>query len=87
MKLSPSANKDSLTLLISNPDRLALTFNINQLIDEIKNIEISQLEKAMPEYQLSINRANQYFILLGILNILFILFAFVCARPFLASDK
>jgi len=84
IKLNNGYNKNK---LISNPNRLELTYSINQLMVEIKKIEIGQLERAMPVYQLSINKANRAFILLGSLNVLLILISFVFTRPLLSTDK
>ena len=68
---------------MSNPDRLALTNKISQLIIDIKHIEMAQLEKAKPIYQLNKTTANKSFILLGTLNLLLLLITFIVVRPLL----
>ncbi len=74
-------------LLSSDPNRLKLTDSINQLIQNIKDIEMTQLEKITPEYQSSVNKANRDFILLGSLNVLFILISFLFIRAVFSTNK
>lgn len=83
LQLHKSSHKNATLSPTSISNRLKLTYNINQLMNGIRKIEISQLEEAMPEYQLSINTANRSFVLLGTLNILLILIAYFCTRPLL----
>lgn len=86
IKLPSFTDKKALSSLISNPNRLELTYSINELINKIRHIEIDKLEKAKPNSQFSITKANRMFILLGSLNVLLILIVYIFTRPFLNSN-
>ena len=78
-------DKSKSSSLIKN--RLEFADTISELLIEIRNIEIGQLEQAIPEYQLSLIKANQSFILLIIFNVVLILLAYAFTRPLLDGNQ
>jgi len=78
-----AGNNDSALQFASDADRLQLTVSISQLLFEIKKIEIGQLDHSMALYKLKKIDADKFFIFLGSLNVLFLIFNFMFMRRFL----
>ena len=77
-----SGNKTAATTLSADRNRVASSRDIYNLITEIKKLEVGQLDEAAPTYLLMKNEADRFFILFGIVNILWLLLAYICMKRY-----
>lgn len=80
IQLYKSGNKQAAFQLASDKSRFPLSDEISRLIIDIRKIEIGQIQQLTPAYQLNKINADMSFIIIGLLNILLLLFTYLLMK-------